>query len=138
MCCHENCGHGDTPKPLEYVRKLTHEELAAVKNHYGADYYKYCSIKELSVMVGTQKVTVPVGFLTDGCSGPFTLDTRCETAWLVHDWLYATHEVGDKELADSVLKEIPVRELVAALCGCVAWEGSFKRGPQFIQEAMKH
>ncbi|KAH3731571.1 hypothetical protein Pelo_17598 [Pelomyxa schiedti] len=117
--------------PFQYVRDLTEEEKEKIKHKYNITYYKYTVIKPLTQEVGGKTVTVPVGFLTDGCSGPLTCDKFEEAEWLMHDWLYSTHEV-DKATADKVLASLPDRELAVHYFGDSAWETSGSRGPQFL------
>ena len=123
------------------MQPLSDHEQACAFRWYGGHNYHYKVVKSLRVLVNGRPVTVPVGFLCDGASGP-GIDTHQEASWLVHDWLYAVHEddtglAMSQSEADSVLSPlrqlaVTVAESVAALFSSTAWSTSGRRGPHFL------
>lgn len=100
--------------------------------------YKYYVTKNVWYDFKNVRVCVPQGFLTDGASGP-GWDSLDEECWILHDFLYATHNTSadrkglevSKEEADTVL-DLPWRRKAVELFGQPSWDSSGKRGPQFL------
>jgi len=49
----------------------------------------------------------------------------------VHDWLYCTHEVPSRAIADKVM-DLPRRRFLLYWGGSCAWKKSFERGPEAL------
>ena len=109
--------------------------------------YKYVTIEEYKCAYKDKTITVPINFLTDGFTGGFDYGH----AWVVHDYLYATHTFDDnsectREQADEIMTNIMHEEHMGwreKLFRFVtkhnlfwifskAWELSFARGPEFM------
>jgi len=124
------------------LRLLTPEEI----NRYDT-VYKYVTTSPSIYKKGDKEIIVPVGFLTDGCTG----GPDYGRSWLIHDWLYATHEFSSgrpcsREEADEIMDEILNHEnhrsyaaLVRLISGnnifsvfSDAWDSSGERGPEFL------
>lgn len=108
--------------------------------------YKYATCGECSwTRENGEKIIIPKGFLTDGLTGGPSVGF----SWLFHDWLYATHKIGDriitKKEADKIMCQILKYERASILRKFVgfifklnpfwlvsrAWKTSGRRGPQF-------
>jgi hypothetical protein len=102
------------------------------------------------VLVGRQRVVVhvPTDFLADGNSSRFF---NTSLAWVFHDWLYATHALSHRHLADDAMKQILASEgntvewwatsAVMKLFGWKfdnAWNSSGERGPEFFVGYCNH
>ena len=124
------------------LRKLTSEEISMFSTAY-----KYVTTSPSRCRYDDKEIIVPVGFLTDGCSG----GPDFGRSWLFHDWLYATHKFSSGQLcsrkeADEVMENILNHEnqdTYQALFTSVsdmdpislfseAWESSWERGPEFL------
>jgi hypothetical protein len=127
-----------------YVKYLTTKEKEELEKKYPSNPYKYVVVKELRESFPidgvTETVVVPVGFLTDGCSGG-GIDALDEKGWLIHDWLYATHKYesgkeAKKKDVDKGLWHYRTFILSHTTLGKImsekAWNESYKRGPQFL------
>lgn len=100
--------------------------------------YKYFVKENTWYLMGGKRICVPKGFLTDGASGP-GWDALDEECWLLHDFLYSTHNTSSERIGEEVTKEeadkvlqLPWRRTAVSLFGQDAWESSGKRGPQFL------
>lgn len=121
-------------------------EIKRITNRPG---YKYVTCGESCWTTKKgEKIIIPSGFLTDGStSGP-----DVGFSWLFHDWLYATHKIGDriitKKEADEIMCEILAYERAPTLRKVVgfifklnplwlvsrAWKTSGERGPEFYHQ----
>lgn len=73
---------------FEYVQELDADSEWRTK--YG---FKYVTCRELNVYLPCKvTVTVPIGFLCDGCTCGISKFGQPE--WLIHDWLYASAGQG--------------------------------------------
>lgn len=125
------------------MRPITQEELEQVKS---TTRYKWVTEGEYTWRNGDIEINIPKGFLCDGSSG----GPDFGHAWLFHDYVYATHKMGDRECtrmqADDLMIEI-LRWERAGLYALVvaflskwnpwwlfssAWTDSGKRGPEFL------
>ena len=136
------------------IRALTREE----KKQWDCQGYCWVVVTPYTYENATRKITVPAGFLTDGSSGGGP-DYGC--SWLFHDWLYSTHcfDSNDdgggatctREEADQVMSTVLINNERLSLylsvfnflsgvnlCYCFsrAWDGSGKRGPQYLEDAI--
>ena len=118
--------------PFEYVRDLSKDQQKEIQKRWGKEhFYKYYVVKPLHrTLSNGQKVTVPLYFLTDGCSGP-GIDKYGEQNWLAHDWMYAVHKDDEgKEIEKSVVDSVMDswhRRIAVELFGGEAWEESGDR-----------
>jgi hypothetical protein len=137
------------------IRPLTKSESKQYKDQG----YCWVVVDPYTYENGDIKITVPIGFLTDGSSGG--PDYGC--SWLFHDWLYATHcyECSDNTTsavmtqcsrsdADNVMSLILDSERLSIYlrifnlisyfnffwCFSRAWHNSGLRGPQFLESEL--
>lgn len=132
------------------LRPLTKEEKR--KSVCKANGYCWVVVREYVCILPDEahnRITVPVGFLTDGSTGG--PDVGC--AWLFHDWLYATHSFDNKTpctraKADQIMSAILQADrmtmydrVARMLCRrnpfylfSRAWTNSHRRGAQFLNE----
>lgn len=128
-------------------RRLTDDERGEL---YFATNYTWI-VTETYVYDDNQNlIMVPTGFLADGAT--MAPDIK-SASWVVHDYLYATHEFEGnppctREEADQVMTNILIHEnynIFGWLFSMVsyinpfklfakAWEISGKRGPEFAQD----
>jgi Protein of unknown function (DUF1353) len=112
--------------------------------------FKYVTTSESRYIDESGKtVVVPVGFLTDGCSG----GPDYGRSWLIHDYLYSTHQFTTGEEctrreADKIMEKILSHEglmlyrlsffIVINVNPCCvfsnAWNSSGDRGVIFLEE----
>lgn len=110
-------------------------------------YYKWVTLGESKwVCENGEVIIVPAGFLSDGSSGGPDIGF----SWLFHDYLYATHKIGDRVItrkeADKVMASILRWERASLYRKAFvivsrvnpfwlfsrAWKSSGKRGPEFL------
>ena len=124
-----------------YIRRLNDYEIDALQKRTGTR-YKWVTEGESS----WDGIKVPPNFLSDGSSG----GPDASDAWLIHDWLYKTHVIGDKPCtrreADDIMIEILKYQrftwyarVAKLLLRCNpfwvasrAWKRSGDKGPDFI------
>ena len=118
---------GEPSEDFHYVQLLSEEHPLHEK--YGLKYV-CCRPYTTTLKCGVD-VTVPVGFVCDGCTGGW--DKLGETEWLVHDWLYFTEGrvMGyydysvqvSREEADSIFLQCPQyhRWLLVRMFGALHW-----------------
>jgi hypothetical protein len=129
------------------VRKLTLIEKQLIYLKSG-NKYKWVTTGTAILKHDDFIVKIPHGFLTDGNSG----GPDFGNAWLFHDWVYATHKIGDSNVsidqADQLMYDILNFErapLSSKIFSCIskcnpcclftsAWTSSGQRGPQFLNE----
>ena len=127
------------------VRRLTCQELDDIKKVYPNN-FKWVTEGEFKWLHNGVYITVPKGFLSDGSSG----GPDFGYSWLIHDWLYATHVIGDRlitrEEADIVMIDILKWERAYIYYHIVDWltrlnpfnkfSNSWRRGsgPKFLQD----
>lgn len=129
------------------IRKLTEEELDGLKKVYPhRTYFKWVTEGEFKWLHKGEYIVVPKGFLCDGSSG----GPDFGHSWLIHDWLYLTHIIGDRlitrEEADSIMIDILKWERANVYSKIVEWvvrlnpfnklSDAWTRGvsPAFIQD----
>jgi hypothetical protein len=130
------------------LRRLTEDEKKMYKTKY-----EYVVLSECVYEYGPKKIVVPAGFLTDGSSG----GPDHGSAWIFHDYLYATHaytlvddsssvECSRRE-ADDIFVQVLRHQRMFAYARAAdilsslnflwlfsrAWERSGKRGPEFLE-----
>lgn len=148
MAAHKEIDLSSVKRPTlgrQFTRKISDASTRAAKAAIAdaaqmivEEGYKYFTTRELHFKFLDATIVVPEGFLTDGASGP-GWDELDEAHWILHDFLYATHNTDvdrqgravSKQEADSVLL-LPWRKLAVSLFGIDAWEKSGARGPQFL------
>lgn len=132
------------------LRRLTEDEKKGYKTKY-----EYVVLSECIYEYASKKIVVPAGFLTDGSSG----GPDYGSAWIFHDYLYATHAytfvddsidqdkiVCSRQEADSIFVQVlrhqrmfayaRIAEILSSLnflwLFSRAWERSGERGPEFL------
>lgn len=118
-------------------------EIARVKHPV----YKWVTLGESRwTCKSGEVIVIPKGFLSDGSSGGPDIGF----SWLFHDYLYATHKIGDRECtrkeADNIMATIlkweraPIYRKVFVIISRInpfwlfskAWKESGKRGAEFL------
>lgn len=126
--------------PSVLVKQLTPEQINAAKA-YGFNYsYETTDVVYSDTMYRCgHYIEVPKGFLCDGASGGW--DRLRSREWIIHDWLYATHECPrcqteiTKEEADVHMSTH--RYLALKWFSGVseeAWKSSGERGAHYMDE----
>jgi hypothetical protein len=129
-----------------YIRRLSDYEKRDIYKKTGQN-YKWVTEGEASWEYNDIKITVPQGFLTDGSSG---CGPDYSDSWLIHDWLYSTHKIGEtvctRKDADDIMIDVLkwqrfrwypfvvkyLFKLNPFWLFSKAWKKSGQRGPQFI------
>ena len=129
-----------------YIRRLRDSERDLVRETTGNRYYKWVTEGETIWKHGNETIRVPRGFLTDGSTG----GPDYSDAWLIHDWLYRTHKIEDRDCtrqeADKIMIDVlkyqrhPVYAKLASFIFKTnpfwiitkAWERSGEQGPHFL------
>ena len=131
------------------IRQLTTEECDQPMCFENG--YCYVVIDPYVYKSGNRTITVPVGFLTDGASGP---GPDIGNSWLFHDWLYSKHCFDDgtactRNDADSIMSQLLQKENLYRYKWVFdrishynffysfssAWNTSGTRGPQMLNIA---
>ena len=116
--------------------------------------FRYVVTEPYSLTWNGRRVTVPIGFVTDGWSG-FYDDFGGGVSWVYHDYLYAAHEFTSGEAcsrqeADQVMADV-LREnnnfVVSCLIRLIVWLNPFysfssswnkagRKGPILLNEEL--